>query len=399
MANFLIRRVVQIIIITLVAAFISYMLFYIAPGGPLQQLREIAQGGKNRLDPGAVERVMKRGDLDLYHIPRFTRWLIGEPRGPIVINGQEMFGGMQIGCLQEGKAQLVYADGSVVETNCIQPVYLRDLTDPQRRISNGVLRGDFGASQQILRDRPVMDLIRTRIMPTLLLMGISSLLALAISIPIGVISAVKQYSRFDYIVTTLTFFGSSMPTLFLGIMGILLFSLTFKDLGLPYLPPQLATSNADVTVPLFGAIEAESLGDRVWHLILPVTVLTLVSLTGWTRFIRSSMLEVLRQDYVRTARAKGLAERLVISKHAFRNALIPFITLAVGIIPALFGGAIITETIFSWPGLGRLFYDSLVRSDYPVSMAILLISTVLTLFSFLLADILYTVVDPRIRMS
>ena len=111
------------------------------------------------------------------------------------------------------------------------------------------------------------------------------------------------------------------------------------------------------------------------------------------------MLEVLRQDYVRTARAKGLAERLVISKHAFRNALIPFITLAVGIIPALFGGAIITETIFSWPGLGRLFYDSLVRSDYPVSMAILLISTVLTLFSFLLADILYTVVDPRIRMS
>lgn len=399
MANFLIRRVVQIIIITLVAAFISYMLFYIAPGGPLQQLREIAQGGKNRLDPGAVERVMKRGDLDLYHIPRFTRWLIGEPRGPIVINGQEMFGSMQIGCLKEGKAQLVFADGSVVETDCIQPVYLRDLTDPQRRISNGVLRGDFGASQQILRDRPVMDLIRTRILPTLLLMGISSLLALAISIPIGVISAVKQYSRFDYIVTTLTFFGSSMPTLFLGIMGILLFSLTFKDLGLPYLPPQLATSNADVTVPLFGAIEAESLGDRIWHLILPVTVLTLVSLTGWTRFIRSSMLEVLRQDYVRTARAKGLAERVVISKHAFRNALIPFITLAVGIIPALFGGAIITETIFSWPGLGRLFYDSLVRSDYPVSMAILLISTILTLFSFLLADILYTVVDPRIRMS
>jgi peptide/nickel transport system permease protein len=399
MANFLIRRIIQIVLITLVAAFISYVLFYLAPGGPLSQLREIQQGGRTRLDPGAVDRVMKRGDLDLYHIPRFMRWLVGEPRGPIVINGQEMFGGTPIGCLQEGRAQLVYADGSVVETNCIRPVYLRDLADPQRRVSNGVLRGDFGVSQQILRDRPVMDLLRSRILPTLLLMGISSILALVIAIPIGVISAVKQYSRFDYIVTTLTFFGSSMPTLFLGIMGILIFSLTFKDLGLPYLPPQLATSNADATVPLFGTIQAESLADRIWHLILPVTVLTLVSLTGWTRFIRSSMLEVLRQDYVRTARAKGLVERLVISKHAFRNALIPFITLAVGIIPALFGGAIITETIFSWPGLGRLFYDSLTRSDYTVSMAILLISTILTLFSFLLADILYTVVDPRIRLS
>lgn len=399
MANFLIRRIIQIFLITLVAAFISYMLFYIAPGGPLQRLAELQQGGRNRLDPGAVERVMKTFDLDLYHIPRFTRWLIGEPRGPIMINGQALFGSLQVGCLEEGNAQLVYADGTVVETNCRQPVYLSDLPDPQRRVSNGVLRGDFGLSQQILRDRPVMDLVRTRILPTILLIGLSSILALVIAVPIGVISAVKQYSRFDYIVTTLTFFGSSMPTLFLGIMFILVFSLTFKDLGLPYLPPQLATSNADATLPLIGTIQAESLGDRIWHLILPVTVLTLVSLTGWTRFIRSSMLEVLRQDYVRTARAKGLVERVVISKHAFRNALIPFITLAVGIIPALFTGAIITETIFSWPGLGRLFYDSLVRSDYPVSMAILLISTILTLFSFLLADILYTVVDPRIRMS
>ncbi len=399
MANFLIRRVIQILIITLVAAFISYMLFYIAPGGPMQRLAEINQGGRNRLDSGAVERVMKTFDLDLYHVPRFTRWLIGEPRGPIVINGQEMFGSLQVGCLQEGKAQLVYADGSVAETNCLKPVYLSNLEDPMRRVSNGVLRGDFGLSQQILRDRPVMNLVSSRIMPTILLIGISSILALVIAVPIGVLAAVKQYSRFDYIVTTLTFFGSSMPTLFLGIMGILIFSLTFKDLGLPYLPPQLATSNADAVVPIFGTIKAESFADRIWHLILPVAVLTLVSLTGWTRFIRSSMLEVLRQDYVRTARAKGLIERVVISKHAFRNALIPFITLAVGIIPALFTGAIITETIFSWPGLGRLFYDSLVRSDYTVSMAILLIGTILTLFSFLLADILYTVVDPRIRMS
>lgn len=399
MANFLIRRVIQIILITLVAAFISYVLFYVAPGGPLTQLREIQQGGRTRLDPGAIDRVMKRGDLDLYHIPRFTRWLIGEPRGPIVISGQEVFGGTQIGCLQEGNAQLVYADGSVVETNCVRPVYLRDLTDPQRRVSNGVLRGDFGLSQQILRDRPVMDLVRTRIMPTLLLMGLSSLLALAISVPIGVISAVKQYSRFDYIVTTLTFFGSSMPTLFLGIMGILIFSLTFKDLGLPYLPPQLATSNTDVTLPLFGTIQADSFADRIWHLILPVMVLTLVSLTGWTRFIRSSMLEVLRQDYVRTARSKGLTERMVILKHALRNSLIPFVTLLAGVLPTLFSGAIITETIFSWPGMGKLYINALIASDYPVAMAFIIISTFLTLIGYLMTDVLYTVVDPRIRLS
>lgn len=397
MANFLIRRIFSIFIITLLVAFASYLLFYIAPGGPLQRLAEITQGGRNRLDPGAEERIKKQYDLDLYQVPRFLRWLIGLPNGPIVIGGQELLGGLEVGCLKEGKAQLVYPDGRVVETNCQQPTFVSDLTE--RRSTRGVLRLDFGLSQQILRERPVMDLIASRIGPTIILIGLSNLLALAIAVPIGVLAAVKQYSRFDYIITTLTFFGSAMPTLFLGIMGILIFSLTLKDLGLPYLPPQLAQSNSDAVVPLLGTIKAGSLADRIWHLILPVSVLTLVSLTGWSRFIRSSMLEVLRQDYVRTARAKGLIERVVISKHALRNALIPFVTLVVGIIPALFGGAVITETIFSWPGLGRLFVDALGASDYPVSMAILLISTVLILFSFLLADILYTAVDPRIRMS
>jgi peptide/nickel transport system permease protein len=399
MLNFLIRRTFSIAVITLLVSFAAYLLFYIAPGGPLQRLAEITQGGRNRLDPGAELRIKRQFDLDLYQIPRFLRWLIGEPRGPIVIGGQEVLSALEIGCLKEGKAQLVYPDGSVVETNCQQPIYLKDLLDPQRRVGNGVLRLDFGLSQQILRDRPVMDLIRSRIWPTVILIGLSNALALMIAIPIGVLAATRQYSRFDYFVTTLTFFGSSMPTLFLGIMGILIFSLLLKDLGLPYLPPQLAESNADAMLPLLGTIKAGSFTDRIWHLILPVTVLTLVSLTGWTRFIRSSMLEVLRQDYVRTARAKGLVERTVISKHALRNALIPFVTLVVGIIPALFTGAVVTETIFSWPGLGRLFIDSLGRSDYTVSMAILLISTVLILFSFLLADILYTVVDPRIRLS
>ena len=402
MVNFLIRRLIQILVITFLVCIVSYTLFYIAPGGPLQQLREVAQGGRNRLDPGAIDRMMQRFELDLYTVPRFMRWLVGHPRGTIQIFGQEI--DSQIGCTRETEpgqlVRLVYPDGRVEESNCLQPVYMKDLET--RRVGNGVLRFDFGLSQQILRDRPVTDLIGSRLGPTLLLIGISNLLALAIAIPIGIISAVKQYSRFDYIVTTVTFFGSAMPTLFLGLIGVLFLSIALKDSGLPYLPAQLASSNTNAVIPFLGGsfeIQAGSMLDHIWHLILPVGVLTFVSLTGWSRFIRSSMLEVLKQDYVRTARAKGLGERLVVMKHALRNSLIPFVTLVVGIIPALFGGAIVTESIFSWPGLGRLYVDALGRSDYTVSMAILLIGTVLILFSFLLSDVLYTIVDPRIRLS
>jgi len=139
--------------------------------------------------------------------------------------------------------------------------------------------------------------------------------------------------------------------------------------------------------------------DQTLRMIMPVTVLVLVSVAGWSRYVRSSMLEVLRQDYVRTARSKGVRERRVIVRHAMRNALIPFITIVVFALPGAFGGAVITETVFNWPGMGRLFVDALGRNDYPVTMAILLISAVLTVLATLLSDVLYTVVDPRIRVS
>ncbi len=139
--------------------------------------------------------------------------------------------------------------------------------------------------------------------------------------------------------------------------------------------------------------------DLFLHLIMPVTVLTIINVSFWSRFLRSSMLEVLRQDYVRTARAKGLRERLVINKHALRNALIPFITVLVLTIPGLFAGAILTETVFAWPGMGRLFNDALQRSDYNIALAFIYITTILTVFATLLGDILYAVVDPRIRYS
>jgi peptide/nickel transport system permease protein len=199
--------------------------------------------------------------------------------------------------------------------------------------------------------------------------------------------------------TSFSFFASGMPTLFLGLMSVIFFSLTLQNAGLPYLPPNQAEAARDTVVPLFGNIVAGSFGDRLWHLVMPVGVLTLVNMAGWSRFVRSSMLEVLRQDYVRTARSKGLTERMVILKHALRNSLIPFVTLLAGVLPTLFSGAIITETIFSWPGMGKLYINALIASDYPVAMAFIIISTFLTLIGYLMTDVLYTVVDPRIRLS
>jgi peptide/nickel transport system permease protein len=280
---------------------------------------------------------------------------------------------------------------------CAEDVYLRSLEG--RRTSRGVLFGDFGLSWTLLRDRPVADLILGRLPKTIQLMALSILLSMLIGVPIGVYSAVRQYSRFDYTVTTLAFLGSSMPTFFFGLLMILAFSVIPKSAGLPYLPPGSSEAVRDYTIPMLGTIQAGSVSDRILHMILPLIVLTIVNISGWSRYVRASMLDVLRQDYVRTARAKGLFERVVIIKHALRNALIPFITVAVFSIVVLFGGAVLTESVFSWPGMGRLFVLALGSYDYPVAMSILFILAVLTVLATLIQDILYTVVDPRIRLS
>jgi peptide/nickel transport system permease protein len=214
-----------------------------------------------------------------------------------------------------------------------------------------------------------------------------------------VYSALKQYSRFDYLFTTFAFLGASMPTFFFGILFILLFSILPKNAGLPYLPPGSSEAVREYALPAFGTVQPGTLVDILLHLALPVAVLTIVNVAGFSRFVRASMLEVLRQDYIRTARAKGLSEGTVIARHALRNALIPFLTVFVFTLPLLFGGAIITESIFSWPGMGRLFLLALGGSDYPVAMALLLITAILTVLATLLTDVLYMIVDPRIRYS
>jgi peptide/nickel transport system permease protein len=268
--------------------------------------------------------------------------------------------------------------------------------------NRGILRLDFGWSWKLSIGQPVVDLLKSRLGNTLILMITATVVSLIIAIPIGIYSGVHQYSGTDYAVTTFAFFGSAMPVFWFGLMLILLFSYGFKQWGLPYMPSGgtvLVREAQPGTVEAILNISKGTFVDRFIHIILPSIMLSLLYMAGWSRYMRSSMLEVLRQDYVRTARAKGLIERVVIIKHALRNALIPIITIVVFQLPGIFGGAILTETVFSYPGVGRLYFEALGASDWPVAMAYLFIQAVLVVIATLLGDVLYTVVDPRIRFK
>ncbi|HLU83612.1 MAG TPA: ABC transporter permease, partial [Trueperaceae bacterium] len=266
----------------------------------------------------------------------------------------------------------------------------RGLNDPwlvqYGRWLAGAVRGDLGVSMQT--GRPALTELLDRLPNTVLLVGVAFLVTLAIAIPVGVYSAVRQYSFFDNLVTTLTFMGQSLPVFWLGLLLILVF--------------YVGLSNPFTGGPLFPAGGMYSLGregvlaDRLWHLVLPVAMLASTWIAWYTRFLRASMLDVLTLDYIRTARAKGVAPRVVVMRHALRNAAMPLITLVGLDLPLLFSGALFTETIFSWPGMGRLFFQSAMRRDYPVLMAIVILTSVLIVLANLLADIAYAAVDPRI---
>lgn len=250
-----------------------------------------------------------------------------------------------------------------------------------------VVTGDWGTSY--VTKRPVIQEIKDRLPNTFLLMSLAFIATLMIAIPLGIFSALKQYTVFDHVLTTLAFAGQSLPVFWFGLLLIIVFSveLTNPGTGKPLLPGAgMATPGAPF-----------SLADRARHLVLPVVMLAVVSAAGYMRYMRSSMLDVINQDYVRTARGKGLQERSIIYRHAVRNALIPLITLIALDIPILFNGAIFTETIFAWPGMGRLFLDSAFKTDYPMLMALLMINTVLIVLCNLLADVAYAFLDPRIR--
>lgn len=241
-------------------------------------------------------------------------------------------------------------------------------------------RGDLGWS--LVSHRPVTSMIAERLGNTAYLMGLALVLTFAIALPAGIISARRQYSWFDHAVTTMSFAGFSMPTFWSGLLAILVFSVWLR-----WLPAG----------GMYTVGEAFSLADRLRHLVLPLGILTLFSAARYTRYLRASMLEVLGQDYIATARAKGLGERVVIQKHALKNATIPVVTIVALDLPQLFSGALITETMFSWPGMGRLFWEATLRLDYPVLMAVMTVSAALVVLFNLAADLAYGFLDPRIR--
>ncbi len=259
-----------------------------------------------------------------------------------------------------------------------QPIYVRYF----KWLSRAAV-GDFGYSMTY--KEPVLQLVLARVSNSLWLTVPAFFLALIVAIPVGVYSALHQYSPMDYFATFFAFFGVSIPAFWFGIMMIYFFAVILK-----WLPPGgFATPGVPEGLPFYL--------DRIRYMILPTVVLSLLQMAALTRYTRSSMLEVIRQDYVRTARSKGLPERVVINKHALRNALIPIVTILALSIPALFAGAPLTETVFAWPGIGRLLVEAVLGADFAVAQAIIVFLALLVIVFNLLADIAYALLDPRIR--
>lgn len=284
-------------------------------------------------------------------------------------------GGPEAALLESGR----FIDPAVIEAyrerlGVDKPVHIQYF-----RWVTAALTGDLGIS--FSTTRPVTEMIAERLPATLQLMGAAFLTAAILAIALGVLSAVKQYSWFDHFGTGFSFVGIAMPVFWLALILQLVFSV---QLG---------------WLPIAGTetVGASSFGDRLLHLILPTIVLSFHYIAGWSRYLRSSLLGVLRGDYIRTARAKGLPERRVIGIHALRNALIPLLSIMALNLASLFSGAVITETVFAWPGIGRMFVQAMFARDYPLLMGILMLGSVMVIVFNLVADLLYGYLDPRIR--
>lgn len=246
-------------------------------------------------------------------------------------------------------------------------------------------QGQLGIS--FFSKQPVALMISQRLPNTLKLMLTAEVITILLALLLGILSAVRQYSAADNIITAFSFIGFSMPIFFIALGLMLIFAVNFKAWGLPYLP-----TGADIW-------DQKDPIELVRHMILPVSCLVIIQTAGYARFVRTSMLEVLGLDYVRTARAKGLSSRVVLYKHALRNAALPLVTLVGLDIPFLLGGALVTESVYAWPGMGRLFWEYAQRGDFPVVLGVLLIiSTAVVIFT-IITDMVYTLIDPRIRLS
>jgi peptide/nickel transport system permease protein len=344
MGRYIARRLLQAIPMLLLLSIALFGLVNLAPGGPLA-----GHSRSRHVRPERAEMLKRQFGLDKPVAVQYVIWLIGNDW------------------------MKVDADGDGIAESY-----------GERR---GILRGDFGFSFRTRQ--PVLDEILARLPNTVYLMSVTLIIVAIIAIPVGVISAVKQYSFFDISITTLSFMGQAIPEFWLGLILILVF---YAWLDNPFTGEPLLPAGGMQTLGM-----GFSLGDRIRHLILPVTMGAVGWVAWYSRFLRSGMLDVIHQDYVRTARAKGLAERIVLYRHALKNALIPLVTIFALDIPYIFAGSLYAELLFSWPGMGRLYYQAATRRDYPLLMAILIIAAGVTLFANLLADITYGYLDPRVR--
>jgi peptide/nickel transport system permease protein len=344
MGQYIVRRLLQAIPMLLMVSIVLFALVNLAPGGPLS-----AYSRTNRMPEEKKEAIRRSFGLDKPLPVQYIVWLAGNDWMPIDSDG----------------------DG------------ISDSYGTRK----GVLRGDFGFSYKTRE--PVIDQILDRLPNTIYLMTVTLIVVGIVAIPIGIISAVNQYSKFDLTATTLSFMGQAIPEFWLGLILILVFYATLNNpfTGEPLFPPG----------GMYTIGEEFSIWDRIWHLVLPVTM-GMVSWVAWySRFLRSSMLDVINQDYIRTARAKGQVERVVLYKHGLKNALIPLVTMFALDFPYIFAGSLYVELIFSWPGMGRLFYDAATARDYPILLAVLTIGAAIVILSNLFADIAYGFLDPRVR--
>jgi peptide/nickel transport system permease protein len=341
MSRYIVRRLLQAIPLLLLISILIFVLAN-AMGDPLASF-----GGRKRVRASDRERLTRQLGLDKPITVQYVVWLIGNDWMDVDLDG--------------------------------------DGVPDSKGTRKGVLRGDFGKS--FMEKRPVTELIAERLPNTLLLMLVSEVVIILLSLVIGIYSALKQYSIMDHVITGLSFIGYSMPIFWIALLSMYLLAVKFRQWGLPYFP----------TVGKYDLSVGPTVAQVAWHLVLPVASISIVSIAGYTRYIRSCMLEVIYDDYIRTARAKGLAERTILFRHALKNASLPLVTVVGLDLPLLLGGAVLTESIFAWPGMGRLYWNAAQDTDIPVLMGVLMLISVAVVVFQIITDITYTFLDPRIR--
>lgn len=377
MTKYAIRRIAQAVPVLFGISIAVYLVLLLAPGGPTQKFAQ-----NPRITPAMRAQFMHAWGLDQPWPIQYCRW---------------------VGICNPDTNPTVIADTPILNHIPNPESFLGPTGWPNflpsgiSGASNGVFHGDFGYS--IDSGEPVMARIARGALPTFILASFALVIWLIVAVLIGVTAAVKRYSWFDQAATIFAYVGFAMPTFWLGIMLIYIF-------GVPGILPVSGMTDTRSTPGAFGSDPywvyfgqhpIAAITDVLRHLVLPVTTLVVVNIAGDSRFVRASMLEALSQDYVRTAKAKGLSNRSVTFKHALRNAMLPVLTNIGLEIPFLFSGALVTETIFSWPGIGHLTIEATGKFDYPILMGIFLITAVLVVMGNLIADLAYAFVDPRIK--